>query len=39
MGQGAWCVTVRVSGHALAHYGAMPLAPCPMQKNFTLFSV
>ena len=29
MGQGAWCITVRVSEPALAHYGAtMPFAPC-----------
>ena len=28
MGQGAWCLTVRVSEPALAHYGAMPHAPC-----------
>ena len=28
MGHGAWRITVQVSGHALAHYGAMPHAPC-----------
>ena len=28
MGHGAWCITVRVSEHVLAHYGAMPHAPC-----------
>ena len=30
-GHGAWCITVRVSEHALANYGAMRHAPCPMQ--------
>ena len=25
---GAWCITVQVSEHELAHYGAMPFAPC-----------
>ena len=28
MGHGAWCITVRVSEHALVHSGAMPHAPC-----------
>ena len=23
---GAWCITVRVSRHAIVHYGAMPHA-------------
>ena len=33
--QGAWCITVRVSGPALAQSGAMPHALCPMQKYST----
>ena len=31
MGKGAWCITVRVSEHVLAHNGAMRHALCPMQ--------
>ncbi|MCB0315627.1 MAG: hypothetical protein KDH84_20630, partial [Calditrichaeota bacterium] len=30
MGHGAWCITVQVSELTLAHYGAMPHAPCAM---------
>ena len=39
MAHGAWCITVRVSEHALAHYGAMPHDLCPMQKPYTALSV
>ena len=34
---GAWCITVRVSNHALAHYGAMPFAPC--RQLYTVLSM
>ena len=33
MGQGAWCITVRVSEHALAHTASCPMPFAPYNKT------
>ena len=35
---GAWDITVRVSGHVLAHHGAMPYALCKSPPNLTIIA-